>query len=220
MLVSVHLPKTAGTSFRATLRDTFAEKLYEDYSDFPINTDDFSRNSSALKYSLLNIENTYNNIECIHGHFLPLKYLLLSNRRKVDFITWMRHPVDRVISHYYFWLRTYDSKKSPPLHKKIVEEEWSLEQFCFSNEIRNIYNKFLWAFPMDYFSFIGITEMYERDLECLTKTFFNNNNIVPLKLNASTEKYEISNSMKKRIEEYHSLDMDIYRRALVLSTLR
>ena len=36
MLVSVHIPKTAGSSFLAGLRDRFGEGLLPDYGDAPI----------------------------------------------------------------------------------------------------------------------------------------------------------------------------------------
>ena len=38
MIISVHLPKTAGKSFEAALRTRFEGALLEDYGTFPMNT--------------------------------------------------------------------------------------------------------------------------------------------------------------------------------------
>lgn len=129
MIVSVHLPKTAGKSFQAALTARFGESLLEDYGDFPMNTPEYDRNRAALAASLRNAERDFRGIECIHGHFLPVKYLLLSVRRPVTFVTWMRDPIQRLVSNYHYWRRSYDARTAPPLHRRMVEEAWSLEQF-------------------------------------------------------------------------------------------
>ena len=51
MIISVHIPKTAGESFAASLRDLFKDKFYKDDNDKPINTPVFQRNSTALVYA-------------------------------------------------------------------------------------------------------------------------------------------------------------------------
>ena len=38
---------------------------------------------------------------CIHGHFLPLSYRHLARRADVRFVTWLREPIDRLLSHYH-----------------------------------------------------------------------------------------------------------------------
>ncbi len=91
MLISLHLPKTAGSSFSASIARYYQDSLMYDYGDLPINTPVFKRNVTALKNCIPNAIKTYKNIECIHGHFLPLKYLFCRNTK---FVTWMRDPKD------------------------------------------------------------------------------------------------------------------------------
>src|SRR5437773_5755585 len=129
MLISLHMPKTAGQSFAAALKAHFGDTLVEDYGGFPMNTPEAVRNATALEESVALAENEFPGVECIHGHFLPLKYSGLA-RRQATFITWMRHPVERVVSNYHYWKRTYQPETSPSLHRKVVEEDWSLERFC------------------------------------------------------------------------------------------
>ena len=216
MLVSVHLPKTAGTSFMKSLEEHFGATLMKDYGDLPITMRAYERNHQALEQSIINSERDFANVQCIHGHFLPLKYLLFSVKYPTLFVTWMRNPVERVLSHYYFWKRTYNPDNSPLLQRKMVEEDWSLERFCLGPEVKNLYAQFLWGFPMSYFDFIGITEFYQQDL-----TYFSQN-ILGVDLNEKIEnvreekdnRYDIGISLKKDLEKHHDIDLLIYKKAI------
>jgi len=222
MLVSVHLPKTAGSSFALALQYSFGARLLRDYSDLPINTPPLERNRSALEQCLANERRDFGAIECIHGHFLPIKYLQLSFQRRVSFVTWMRHPVERMISHYHFWRRVSETNRLPSLHRRFVQENWSLERFCLGPELRNLYFQFLFGFPLENFSFIGITELYEEDHAHFSRNF--------LKTPAGVERvnvgefdgrpYTISPVLRRDIEEYHAIDMTLYHRALALRRAR
>jgi hypothetical protein len=168
MLISLHLPKTAGSSFLAALREHYSDSILKDYADLPINTLILKRNMHALKMLVFNGVNPPRNIECIHGHFLPLKYLLCRNAK---FITWVRDPIERLGSHYYYWLRNYDPSNAPSLHKRVIEEKWSLERFSLGNELKNFYSQFLWGFPIKRFDFIGITEYFESEMAFFSNEF-------------------------------------------------
>lgn len=215
MIISVHLPKTAGTSFAAALEHHFGAKLLRDYVDLPINTPQYDRNRKALQNSLCNAEKELRDTECIHGHFLPVKYLLLSNKRKISFVTWMRNPVERVLSHYHFWKRSFSPETAPPLHKRVIEEKWSLERFCLGAELKNIYFQFLYGFPLEYFSFVGISEFYDDDFAFFAEHYLESF-IEPKKLNVGNEVggHQIEESLRNEIEQFHSKDMELYQRAL------
>lgn len=215
MIISVHLPKTAGSSFKASLDKHFGHKLMLDYADLPINTPVLQRNRNVLISSLANSERAFDETDCIHGHFMPAKYLLLNTIKPLKFVTWMRHPVERVISHYYFWQRRY-WPEAPPLHRRIVEEKWTLEEFCLSDEMRNLYTQFLWGFPVQNFDFIGITECYDSDFKYFSHHFLNKH-MNPFKTNINENRkgnYPISKSFRKQIEICHDIDMDLYHYAL------
>jgi hypothetical protein len=216
MIISLHLPKTAGTSFAYALEQHFKTRFFKDYTDFPINTPRYERNRAALQASLSYTENDFIDIDCIHGHFLPIKYLLLANKHEIIFVTWMRNPVERVLSHYFYWKRSYDPKTSPSLHRQVIEEDWSLERFCLGPELRNLYDQFLWGFPIDYFDFIGITEFYEDDLAFFLR-YYLQTHIEPKRLNIGEEGesgYEIERSLRNKIELFHAKDMDLYKMAI------
>jgi hypothetical protein len=217
VLISVHLPKTAGTSFASSLKRKFGNAFRLDNYDLPVNTPVFERNKAAIKDSVAIAEQWPNSgVQCVHGHFLPIKYLLLSVKYDVKFVTWMKNPVERLLSHYHFWRNCYHQELAPSLHRKVVEENWSVERFCLSPQLRNIYGQFLWGFPIEKFDFIGITEFYNEDLRELSKKFFDSDLVVYNELVSDRKRnqYQISDSLRRRIEAFHDVDMQLYSRAL------
>jgi hypothetical protein len=218
MLISVHLPKTAGISFRNILNNNFKESLLSDYGDIPLNTETEVRNKKALQDAIKSTDLDLSMINCIHGHFMPLKYLPLKNSLKAKFVTWLRDPMARMISHYYFWKRSYNTDTiKPALHRRVIEENWSLEDFCFSEQMQNVYCKFLWAFPINYFDFIGITEFFNQDIKYFTRSFMNNEIYEIPQLNAAPtdQKKQIPDKFfAERFRSFHADDYRIYKSAL------
>jgi hypothetical protein len=221
MLISLHLPKTAGESFYNSLRDHYGDRLLRDYDDKPINTPPCRRNLKAMTGAALSPFRPYRPYECIHGHFLPLKYRFIPN---AVFITWMRNPLERLASHYHWWFRSFDPETAPPLRRKVVRENWSLEQFCFAPEFRNFYSQFLWGFPLDAFSFIGITEYFQDDLAYFHRQFLNEDRFTVYEKKTNpvrpAESYFKDEGFRKEVMIYHSADLDIYRRALEMRAKR
>ncbi|MFU8764850.1 MAG: hypothetical protein ACNA7T_10020, partial [Haliea sp.] len=160
------MPKTAGLSFRATLERHYGTGFRHDYADYPLASPLPQRHAAALEFSLAADAAAYAAVDCIHGHFLPIKYLLLADSLDCRFVTWLREPVQRLVSHYYYWQRSYDpaAEDTSSLHRRVVEEGWTLEQFCLAPELRNVYSQFLWAFPLRALDFVGITEYFAEDL--------------------------------------------------------
>jgi hypothetical protein len=219
VLISVHIPKTAGTSFLTAIESYYGERLLRDYSDMPINRGGVDRNLHAVRLCLSNtlFSPLDNNTACIHGHFLPMKYRYLRTKSQKRFIVWMRDPVERIFSHYYYWVRNYNPADAGNLHRRVVEEEWSLERFCLSNEMRNIYSKFFWCFPIRHFGFIGITEYYDTEIEYLSREILN----IPIdELKVNTNPHKIGadhrgvESFRARVESFHRADIQLYQQAL------
>ena len=218
MIVSVHLAKTAGTSFGKSLEEHFGTTLQKDYGDFPLIKPAYDRNIITLQESIDNGSRDFNNINCIHGHFAPLKYLLLSTRIDIKYVTWLRDPVERLASHYWYWKKIYDPNSSRFLHKKMIEEDWSIERFCLGPELRNFYGQFLWGFPLEQFSFIGIVEHYKEDFSYFNQAFLGadltayEENITEKK--GEKARYIDDSDFRTAIELHHSNDVELYQRAL------
>ena len=193
--------------------------VYRDYGDFPLNAPPARRKTAAALESLKNIAAPPDRFECIHGHFLPVKYRWVRLRRAVQFITWMRDPVERLASHYHFWKRSYDPRSSRPLHRRVVEDDWPFDRFYRSPELRNVYAQFLWGFPLTNFDFVGITEHYDEDFRFFVEAFLGAS--LPahrVETNTARESllYVTDPRVRAEIEQLHRKDMALYRRALEL----
>lgn len=227
MIISLHTPKAGGSSFKILLKNHFKDTFKEDYDDMPINTpvierqlraETFRKNFKTFKRYLLEIKGT----GCIHGHFLPYKYSPLIGKKNTVFITWMRDPLERLASHYYYWQRTYDKNISGSLHKIVIEDKWTFEEFCFSTEMKNFYHQFLWQFPIENFSFIGITEHFTADMEYFAEEFLGVKNIKIPKVNINPKPsiYFSDDSLVGKLKEFHNKDYELYFKALEIRNRR
>lgn len=233
MLLSVHLPKTAGTSFREALREQFGERLVTSYADRPLHQTKLRRRRDAAFCCVRNALGKHDqDIACLHGHFLPLKYRFMRATSPYQFVTWMREPLQRLLSHYYYWQRSYEETNAGPLHRRMMQEDWSLEEFGLRPELRNIYSEFLWGFPLEAFAFIGITEHFEDDLGDFSRRFLQRaiglgtdaaitTNTARINVNPTTEDaYVLEGELRSTLEQYHARDIALYRRALAMRSAR
>lgn len=219
LLLSVHLPKTAGTSFAQSLQARFGAGYRADYADLPMQVGAWRRQWHAMTEGLrMRREGADVGTTCIHGHFLPVKYRFAALRRPVGVITWLRDPVERVVSHYHFWRRDYaGDDPAQPLRNRMLAEDWSLERFALGPELRNVYHAYLWGFPASRFDFIGITEHYADELERLAETpLVGDLHEARALVNPDREcdRYDVPAGMRRRIEAWHASDVALYRWAL------
>jgi hypothetical protein len=128
-LISIHIPKCAGTSFTAVLREWFGNSLLLHYFNERWNI-------PPRRYALKRIfSNEFKEGLCIHGHF--------NRRRGVgvedyypevrQFITVMRDPFDLHLSNY-FYLKRGQSTDSGEHYQAgrinpVAAENWTLAEF-------------------------------------------------------------------------------------------
>ncbi len=219
MLISVHMPKTAGTSFTESLRGLFGDGLQLAYEDRPLHRSASQRNRQAtfraFRNAALGLENP--GADCVHGHFLPLAYRWARTDKPLRFVTWLRDPVERLVSHYEHWRREEPPVDSDSLHQQMLTEDWSLEDFAFRPELQNVYSTFLWGFPRERFDFIGITEHYDDELAYLGREILG----APLETARERQNpdrtggsYNIEPGLRQRIEAFHDRDMKLNHYAL------
>jgi hypothetical protein len=217
MLISVHIPKTGGSSFRTLLENYFKDRLLLDYADTPFEHNNFVRNTEAI-IKMFN-QKDLTQYHCIHGHFLPIKYYFLKEK---TLVIWLREPTEMVVSLYYYIKRKIDPNKQK-VKKHIKDVNISLEDFCKIEHFHNIYAKYLWGMSLEKFDFVGITENYNNSLSLFEKIYNINltnkfivENINPEK-NSLDERYEISDKLRKQICDFNYKDVLIYQRAIELN---
>ena len=94
-LIGIHIKKTAGRSFRDLLRVQYPGGYYR--MNIPPNLED----REGERRKLLNA--IPKKTQVIHGHFhyRDIEEIVRDNP-EVPVITWLREPVQRVISEYFF----------------------------------------------------------------------------------------------------------------------
>lgn len=155
-VISVHIPKTAGTSFRKTLEHVYGERLLSLY-------DDIDEGFVIPK-----------EIDIIHGHLISKDVLKLqaSNPEWQDaqLITWIREPVSRFVSNY-FYLREVISEKiksEKALARRMIK---TLDEYLAQERECNRMNKYFdtGLLNMGNVTFVGETEQYDQDLHLLAQ---------------------------------------------------
>lgn len=221
-LVSLHLPKTAGTSFAAALAGGFAGGYRTDYADLPMQQPRWARRRQALAGARrLRAGGGLRGVRCVHGHFLALKYRLALAGGGARFVTWLRDPVERLASHYQFWRRDYaGDDPAQPLRNRVVAEDWTFERFALGRELRDVYAEYLWGVPLSRFEFVGITERYDEDLEAFARRYLDGGATGVTVAHALANpargdgRYRIDPGLRRRIEAHHARDVALYRQAL------
>ena len=131
--------------------------------------------------------------DCIIGHFPLSKYQHLK-KDGWKFITWLRDPVERLIS---IW-----SKRGQGMANSIEE---------LSIILSNSYGIYL-DYDLDILDFVGLTETYEKSLKGMERvlgvdtTWYGKKNITPKKLVITDEEREIvRENLKSDYEVYNKL---------------
>jgi len=154
MLISVHIPKCAGTSFRHILHAVHGDRLWTNCGGI------FTRAQAQA-------ELIPPHTACIHGHFLADAFDDIVPRRQL--VTWVRHPVERVVSNYYHFLRSPDMRDD--CCRRLFKERLSLRQFAELDWMRNEATRYLAGKSPDEFAFVGIAEKFGESLAVFAKTF-------------------------------------------------
>lgn len=206
-IISVHLPKTAGTMFRNVLVNAYGEAaVFGDYKKQPV-----SATLSEIKSQ---------NIKAIHGHFKVKKYDNYFPEAKR--IIWLREPIKRLISNYWHQV-TYFQKRT------IILNELELEKKKFLNyakrpRARNFMSRHFRHKKLKYFWFVGITEFFREDLKEIEAILgWPEKEIGKTNKHKHTEIYEAfvkavqsDSEMIEQLRELNKKDVQLYNNALKL----
>ena len=159
-LISVHIPKCGGTTFSNILRRIYGDKYYR-----------------VTDISQLNDIDT--NIRCMHGHYhFNPKWLKIYPNAKV--CVWIRNPVDRLISYYYFWANfKFPFGTSPNKHHlELLEKRYGLIEFAKKSWMKNKMFDFIENISLQDIDFIGDISNYDSDLRRLSKIMDWNDSLI------------------------------------------
>jgi hypothetical protein len=208
-LVSIHIPKTAGTSFRHTLCKIYGKK-HVLRLDIKENGDVFFNEKRQEKHEIPP------HIKVIHGHFSYRNLITTFPIVKgIKVITWFREPGERVISNYHYlssiWKQVLQEK--PHLEMAMMNLHRSLLEYAADENNQNKISRFLDGIKLEDLFFIGLVSQYEKDMDLLAEQLnwkayhsFNFNKTE----NKKRVKYDVT---LDRIKQLNKADYEVYELA-------
>jgi hypothetical protein len=222
-LIFLHIPKTAGTTLYTVIERQFhADEIYRIDGDH--NREDIERFSAMAP-------DERERVACVIGH---CAYGMHRNfAGQAQYLTMLRDPVDRIISHYYYVRQTPGNN----LHDWLVSNNIQLEDYIFHQqaaELNNGQTRQLCGIPsMDAISgnaavseaaveaakqhleeivCIGLTEAFDKSLLLFQKVldwkriYYHSRNVNE----ARPQREAISESVCELIRNANKLDVELY----------
>lgn len=212
MIVSCHIPKTAGTSFGRLLRRQFSGSLMFDYGDrvgwTGPEADAWRRRRGipeAIKEAV-----RQGDVSVIHGHFHISKYA--KAYPDADLVCFVRDPVARVISNYRFLLE--NPQIDHPLVRDFHATTPSLADWAEWPWARNLQTAVI-DIPSRGLAMIGVTEKFDTSLEVFDRKFNTNLRaaVTSVRENRSSVEVPVTPEIVSRIRSLNLLDQNLYDHA-------
>jgi hypothetical protein len=150
---------------------------------------------------------------CIHGHFPSTHYDRVLPH--FDLVTWLRHPVDRVVSNYHYFLRHPDAAN--PCSEALMKGGLSIEEFARLDLMRNVATRYMAGKAVREFKFIGVAEMFQESLDAFGAIFGVPVPAEPPWVNTDPDRASATNRITdeafQRILELNQLDLGTYELA-------
>ena len=234
MLISVHVPKTAGTSFFQFLAKNFGGEILRDYGSETLevshlfescfgeidaikSTGYFRLKIIAEGLQRLRSEIDRRGITAIHGHYRVDKYFGIFPNAK--YAIWLREPFKRCLSQYFFHRRVLPGSANP-VQRAVHEHAMSFEDFISVEENINLQYKMAGG-DLRKFDFVGVTERYEVGLQQFCSLFglprVAQMDIDRANVNPDSriyDEYLTNDDIKQRFMRLNERDVELYDTAL------
>lgn len=199
-LIFLHIPKTAGTSFRVAAEEWFGKRhLMYDYGPQARRTSSIFRRVETGEVSW---EKALEKVKCarfVTGHFPAQRYH--SAFGPEHFCTFVRDPVERAVSQYFH-------------HKHALGYAGNIETFIEDIRFHDQQHRLLLGLPLERMGFVGVTESYPDSLEIFNARFGTSLKIAFHNQRESrTSEDPLSPELINRIEQLNARDLKLYRLA-------
>jgi len=148
----------------------------------------------------------------VHGHFRARRYVAAH----AYWMTFLRHPVDNLISIYFFWMAS--SEPSHALHARFIRERPTILDFAAYSGFQSLMSEtYFGGFDMSRFDFIGFHESRDADIPRLaanlglpltTEVYENRTNAGP-----GRRELETDPNVRRRLHTVLAADIRFYDRA-------
>jgi hypothetical protein len=152
-IISVHFPKSGGTSLRIQFERILGTSMLLDYDHDPLGP-----------HSAQTVDQLPCNIRMVHGHFRAVRYQKIRDAFR---FTFLRHPVDNLLSIYFFW-KTYPESDNF-WHSKFLREGPTIEAFAKYGPLQRLMSEsYFGGYDMSHFDFVGFHETRAADIAKLS----------------------------------------------------
>jgi hypothetical protein len=214
MLLSIHVPKAAGNSFREALLRKFGSRAMTDYGDWagfdvPEANERRKAREEAMRVRRDELLASY---DVIHGHFVADKYLDLFPVQQ--FSAFFREPHQQVIAHYYFLKR--NPQRQHPEARIFHESNMGLQEYLEWQAFRDHQSQFLGSLSIDDLDFVGLSDHYDESLQMFADIFGhdlgealyeNVNN------DRAAQEYAVDFEVRQAVKKYRAADLELYAKA-------
>ena len=158
-ILFIHIPKTAGTSFRVAAEKYFGED--NTFYDYSAKSPETSAEILENVYKKNDLYSLYRSLEqhsqsFLSGHFSANKYAPLYD--VLNIVTFVREPVKQVLSHYNHFKNNYGYDKG-------------LLEFAKEERFRNVQSRNLQTIDVRLYGFVGLTEEYNKSIDLFNTLF-------------------------------------------------
>lgn len=219
-LISIHVPRTGGTSVRACLEQWFAPTgFYTHYADEANHGKPFHHTLTAQT--------------CVHGHFNKFRGFGVQDYypKANQWITFLRNPFERHVS-LFFYLRKHEGKyffagRPVPTIAWLSFEDFlnfladnrdALQQSFANTMLAHLPlepEKYPPAALLEQFIHVGITEKLDQSLWILASKLGRNPLTVP-RLNSAERNQSLDQHLRQRHKQLFPVEHAIYRAAVAL----
>jgi hypothetical protein len=214
VILSIHVPKAAGNSFRALLEPDLGERLMLDYGDwagFDV-PEANARRRIRTQQMRSRRDELLQKYDAIHGHFHADKYSGLFPTE--DFVAFFRDPYQQALSHYWFLVR--NPQRDHPEEKMLHDAKMTLHDYLAWDAFRDQQSQYLGGMSIDDFAMVGLSEEFYRSVELFNSIFgcnLSGHSFLNVNPDHQGADYAIDQDVRKAVEKYRARDIDLYRRA-------
>lgn len=156
------------------------------------------------------------------GHVPVTRYMdahdngVYTKRADHRYMTFMRNPFDRAVSHYYYWHQI--NQPQNPMWLKFYTEQWTLEEFLLNPHFVNFQSRFTAGLDIDEFDFVGVVEEFAQSMKLLGRMYpeFEGIEVKQSRKTKFKDTDSIANLSQRVMDEFYQLhqeDYAIYERA-------
>jgi len=157
-------------------------------------------------------------VRAFHAHLSIKQVMPLIREHNPKIITWVRDPVERIISNYYFFMQRI--REGGANEKQMKKRDRTLLEYAAEGRKSNRMSAFLEGIELKDFFFIGVLEQFQDDMEELISRmgwnvsgpFAHVNDNAGFKHNndCATQYKDIDDNMRQALAAMSDKDMQLY----------